>query len=213
LAIGAALNLLPWDGPITHAAISARTATNIDIARRVSFLGTTKVVIAVSALATLAALPRSRRLAAAIAAIALIRPAAEWTLKELVGRQRPPIGDRLVIGSGPSFPSGHPLAAAASWCLIPIVVEVYVSRKWIWWVTVAATWALATSVAASRVWLGVHWTSDVVAALILAVLGVAGAEHAMDKVDARPRVHPPARADRQHRHTNRRADGGRPQPG
>jgi hypothetical protein len=41
---------------------------------------------------------------------------------------------------------------------------------------------LAVAVAASRVWLGVHWTSDVVAGLLLAVLGVLGAERLIEAV-------------------------------
>ena len=107
--------------------------------------------------------------------IALARPLTEFALKELVGRPRP-AGDRMVAGQRVSFPSGHPLATAASWCLLPLVVALYTRRRWIWWSVSVAVWTLAVLVAASRVWLGVHWTSDVVAALALAVLGVAAAE-------------------------------------
>ncbi len=185
LAIGARFDLLFWDAPITRAAVAARTPGNIDFARSVSFLGSTRVVLAVAAVAALVALVRSRRLAAAIVVIAAARPLVEWTIKELIARPRPPLADRLVLGTGWSFPSGHPLAAAASWCLIPLVVELYVRRPWIWWASVVAVWTVALGVAWSRVWLGVHYTSDVVAALCLALLGVLAAEHAMDRTGTR----------------------------
>jgi len=92
-----------------------------------------------------------------------------------VGRERP-AGDQLVPGRGPAFPSGHPMATAASWGMIPLVVALYTVRRHVWWAVTIAVWSLAVMVAASRVWLGVHWTSDVVAGLLLAVLGVAWAE-------------------------------------
>lgn len=185
LAIGARLGWLFWDPPITRAAVGARTPVNVEIARRVSFLGSTKVVVTVALVAALVAVWRSRRLAVAILVIAGVRPLVEWTIKELVARPRPPEVDRLVTGTGYSFPSGHPLAFAASWCLIPLVVELYTRRVAVWWAMVAAVWTLALGVAWSRVWLGVHYTSDVVAALLLALLGVLAAEHVMHRAAVR----------------------------
>ncbi|MGH9264054.1 MAG: phosphatase PAP2 family protein [Acidimicrobiales bacterium] len=178
LAIGAAHEWLPWDRPITKAAVDARTPSTDAVALKVSFLGSTPVVLSVAFVAAAVAWRRSPRLAVAIVVIALARPLAEWALKELIGRDRP-VGDRLVAGRGPSFPSGHPMAAASSWCLLPLVVELYARKPLVWWATVVTTWTLAVGVAATRVWLGVHWTSDVVGGLLLAVLGVAVAERIM----------------------------------
>ena len=128
-----------------------------------------------AAVLALASWRRCPRLALAIVIIALARPLTEHLLKELVGRERPQ-GDQLVPGRGPSFPSGHPLATAASWGLVPLVVGLYTARRAVWWTSAVLVWALAVTVAASRVWLGVHWTSDVVASLLLASLGVLAAE-------------------------------------
>ena len=175
LAMGAVMDALPWDEPITAWVIDARTPWADRLFRRVSFLGSTPVVLGVAAVAAAAAWRRCPRLAMAIVVIALARPLAEWTLKELIDRPRP-AGDRMVDGTGPSFPSGHPLATAASWGLLPLVAGLYVRRRWVWWSIAIGVWVLAVMVAASRVWLAVHWTSDVVASLALAVLGVAGAE-------------------------------------
>ena len=75
--------------------------------------------------------------------------------------------------AGHSFPSGHPLATAASWCMLPLVVALYTRRRVVWWSVAIGVWTLAVLVAVSRVWLGVHWASDVVAGLALAVLGIA----------------------------------------
>src|SRR5688572_19879486 len=95
LAAGALLNVLPWDRPLTAWVVDSRTPWLDAIVRRVSFLGSTKVVLAVAALAALAAARRCPRLAIAIVVIALARPATEWCLKELVSRPRP-AGDRMV---------------------------------------------------------------------------------------------------------------------
>lgn len=179
LAAGALFNLLVWDKPLTAWVVDLRTPWLDGIVRRISFLGSTRVVLVVAGLTALAAARRCPRLALAIVVIAVARPLAEWGLKELISRPRP-AGHRLVNGTGYSFPSGHPLAAAASWCLIPLVLSLYTKRRVIWWSVAIATWTLVVLVSLSRVWLGVHWGSDVVAALALAVLGVAAAERFID---------------------------------
>jgi membrane-associated phospholipid phosphatase len=195
LALGAAFELLPWDEPITRAVVDLRTPTLDAVARRVSWFGSTYVVLTVAAVAALASWRRCPRLALAIIVIALARPLIEFTIKELVGRERP-TGDRLVNGKGPAFPSGHPLATAASWGLVPLVVALYTARRAVWWTSAVAVWLLAVAVAASRVWLGVHWISDVVGGLLLAGLGVLAAERFIDVVHGPgcgPRVQPPRR--------------------
>jgi membrane-associated phospholipid phosphatase len=175
LAIGAWLQVLVWDGPITNAAVNARTSGLDWFFLRVSRMGSTPVVLLVSTVAAGLAWRRCPRLAIAIVVIAFARPLAEWSLKELVARDRP-IGDQLVTGDGHSFPSGHPFATAASWGVLPLVAALYTRRRLLWWCVAVSVWLLVAGVAVSRVWLGVHWTSDVVAGLVLAVLGVAVAE-------------------------------------
>lgn len=175
LALGAAFETLPWDRPITDAAVDARTSWLDDVAINISRLGSTPVVLTVAAVAAGFAWRRCRRLAIAIVVLALARPLVEFVLKELVGRERPD-GNRMVRGRGPSFPSGHPFATAASWGFVPLVVALYTSRRAVWWAVTIGACTLAVLVAASRVWLGVHWASDAIGGLLLATLGVLGSE-------------------------------------
>jgi undecaprenyl-diphosphatase len=176
LGVGAALEALPWDEPITEEVVESRGDHRDSIAERISWFGSTPVVLGVAAGAAAAAFRRCPRLAIAIFVLALARPLSEWGLKELISRDRPPEVDRLVAGRGKSFPSGHPFATALSWGLVPLVVALFTGRRLLWWVTTVAVWTLAVAVAVSRVWLGVHWTSDAIGGLLLAVLAVAGAE-------------------------------------
>jgi undecaprenyl-diphosphatase len=182
LGVGAVAGVLAWDGPITRWVVEARTAQLDSVFLRLSFLGSTPVVLAVSAIAALLAARRCPRLALAILVIAAARPATEFLLKELVSRARPD-GNRLVGGVGYSFPSGHPFAVVASWGMLPLVAALYTKRRLLWWISAVTVWTLAVLVAASRVWLGVHWASDVVAALVLGVLGVALAERYVVRPD------------------------------
>src|SRR5918994_2548327 len=124
LAVGARFGWLEWDQPITDAVVDAGSGDRDDLALAISRFGSTPIVFTVSAVLAAVAWRRCPRLAVAIVVIALARPLTEFLVKELVGRDRP-AGDRLVRGRGPSFPSGHPYAAAASWGMAPLVVALY----------------------------------------------------------------------------------------
>jgi undecaprenyl-diphosphatase len=196
-AVGAAGEWLPWDRPIHRWVLEQRSPWRDSAAMRVSWFGSTYVVLTVAGIAAALASRRCPRLALAIVVLTLARPLTEFALKELVGRERP-VGDRLVRGKGPSFPSGHPYAAAASWGFLPLVVALYTRRRVLWWLASGAAWLLVVLVAASRVWLGVHWASDVVAGILLAVLGVFGAERLLARAHVPCGVHvaPPVADDR-----------------
>jgi undecaprenyl-diphosphatase len=183
LAVGAVGGWLFWDAPITRWMVDSRTAGLNDFFSRVSFLGSTKVVVTVSLAAAALSWRRCPRLAIAIIVVLVARPLAEAALKELVSRDRPPVGDRLVRGRGYSFPSGHPMATAASWGMVPLVAALYTRRRLLWWAIAIGVWVLAVLVGVSRIWLGVHWASDVVAGLALAVLGVALVERLIHAAD------------------------------
>ncbi len=75
--------------------------------------------------------------------------------------------------TGSSFPSGHALLAATFWGL----AAMYVRRSWFWVLAVL----IAVSIAASRVYLGVHFPVDVLAGLALGAVFVA-AGRAIDRV-------------------------------
>jgi membrane-associated phospholipid phosphatase len=84
-------------------------------------------------------------------------------LKHLVDRERPNI--RPLSGfSSWSFPSGHSAAAAACWAAIALVAARHWGRRGR---TAAALGAMliTLAVATSRVLLGVHWLTDVIAGI------------------------------------------------
>jgi membrane-associated phospholipid phosphatase len=167
--------LLLWDQPLTSAAVDSRSPLVDDLALAVSRLGAWSVVFPLGAALAFAASRRCSRLAWIIVVTVAARPGIEWLLKDVVERPRPH-GDRLVPGTGFSFPSGHVLAAVATWAFLPAVVALYTRRRELWWASVAVAGSVVGLVAWSRVWLGVHWTSDVVASLALGFLAINLAE-------------------------------------
>jgi undecaprenyl-diphosphatase len=86
-----------------------------------------------------------------------------WVAKHLVGRSRPGSAERLVGVTGAAFPSGHAAQSVACWVSLAVVVAWVIRNRF---VTVGApllALAIALVVGGSRVYLGVHWPSDVIA--------------------------------------------------
>ena len=122
-------------------------------------------------------------LAAIVVAVVEVRRIPAWTVpvfllvvlggqnlvtnlvKELVDRARPDI-DPLAGFSGASFPSGHSAAAAASYAAFALLLGRRRSQR-VQAGLAGAGAAVAVAVAASRVLLGVHWLTDVLAGLAL----------------------------------------------
>jgi undecaprenyl-diphosphatase len=86
-------------------------------------------------------------------------------IKAIVDRTRPDI-DRLTGFNGPSFPSGHATAAAAVFMAAALVAGIGYRQK-TKAVLAGAAAGGAAMIAASRVFLGVHWLTDVLAGLCL----------------------------------------------
>jgi undecaprenyl-diphosphatase len=84
--------------------------------------------------------------------------------KLIVGRNRPPVSLHLVSESDPSFPSGHATNTTAVLVTLALLLAVYVLRRPLVRVAVVfAAFMVSAAVGISRLVLGVHWPTDVVA--------------------------------------------------
>ncbi len=153
---------------ITHADIwvsahigLVQTPLLVAIAKGLTFLGSSRVMVPVSVALFLALLfYRRRRDASLFGGAMLFGLASETAVKLLVHRARPLL--QLVATSGYSFPSGHATMAALFVCLVLWIFRKDLSpllRALLSGLGVA----LFLAIGASRIWLNVHWTSDVLA--------------------------------------------------
>lgn len=150
----------------------------------VTTLGDTVTLTLVAVLATIALLVlRQARSAVLVGAGSLIGYGLMVGLKHLIGRERPPAEARLLDIDTFSMPSGHAMMATIVYGLI--AVAGYHSSSWVRahrLVLVAAP-VLAVAIGWSRVYLGVHWMTDVVAGWLLGVVFVASATYVVFRTD------------------------------
>lgn len=108
---------------------------------------------------------RNRWVAPFLLAVILGDKLLTWGIKEIVNRARPEI-EAVAATLGPSFPSGHTSTAAASWAAFALVAGRWWGRG-SWPALAGAAVGIAVAVALSRVFLDVHWLTDVLGGLAL----------------------------------------------
>ncbi len=86
-------------------------------------------------------------------------------VKIIVDRERPDIS-RLIGAFGQSFPSGHTATAAAAYASLALVLGRHRSRR-VRAALAGIAAAITIAVASSRVLLGVHWLTDVIAGVFV----------------------------------------------
>ena len=84
-------------------------------------------------------------------------------LKTAVGRARPEIVPHLTEAGGASFPSGHSFNSAVVFIAIALAFATLSARASVRAVVIGAAVVLSLAVAWTRVWLGVHFPTDVIA--------------------------------------------------
>lgn len=127
-----------------------------------SFLGS-GAWLSVLAIATLMLFTRKKDLAAMTQIIlgAIGGDLIQFGLKLIFRRDRPSLVEPLVQVTGYSYPSGHSVGAAAVYFTLALILSERLQSEKKRIVLFFATFILVSSVALSRLYLGVHYPSDV----------------------------------------------------
>lgn len=115
----------------------------------------------------------TRRVAIWAATTIIVGGLLGFALKLIVSRARPSLPDPVALAPGEAFPSGHALHVTLGAGVLVLLILPRLSA-WGRLLTWVIAWFLVVSVAYTRVALGVHWVSDVVAGVMLGVAVLAG---------------------------------------
>lgn len=149
-----------FDTPVTEA------VTGLDVPvgvwEALTFLGGSLLIVLGTLLVVALLAMRRVRLAVAVAVALLFATVATDQVKELIARPRPP-GPPLAPAVGYSFPSGHTLESTATYGLIALVVWRSRLRSAVRRAAIGVAITLPFLIGLSRIALGVHYPSDVLA--------------------------------------------------
>src|SRR6476620_11521514 len=154
------------DPAVTDAVVSHRTPVLTVLAHALTAIGS-EVSIGLLTLVVVTWLVLRRRDLAAAAVVGgamVVGSALTLALKHVVGRARPPAATMLgAFDSGYSFPSGHTAYSTVFFGLVAGLLLRETQSASQRWLVVSAWIVVSAAIGASRLYLGYHWLTDVLA--------------------------------------------------
>ncbi len=144
-----------------------RTATLTDVVQVITWAGSAFLLVPLALIACLAFARAGLRREALAVALSLggAMLISDW-VKLLVSRPRPPVEHLQAITSS-SFPSGHAMQASAFWFSLVFAIPAAGASPKLTRVASGLALLIVLAVAASRVYLGVHYPADVLVGVLL----------------------------------------------
>jgi len=132
--------------------------------RDITALGGTTLVVAVTAVSVLAFVFHKRRAHAMVmAGVVLAAWGSSQATKALYGRPRPDLVPHEAYVYSGSFPSGHSTMSTAAFLTLAMLIASLEARRRSKALAYAVAALFVVGVGFSRVYLGVHWPTDVLA--------------------------------------------------
>src|SRR5260221_5711801 len=152
------------DHRVLNLVATLRTPSLDQVLYVVTFLGNAQTLVVLTAVAALVALLAGRLRDAVLLVLAVVAGALFFeVVKLVVQRPRPPLEDARIVQGGFSFPSGHSTLAATVYGTVAYLL-IRGIRQDRWKVLVGSGAVLVVlAIGVSRIYLGVHYPSDVLA--------------------------------------------------
>lgn len=157
-------------------------STQIAVRDLTALGGTLPLTALVAIVASYLYLKSHVRTAATVIASSLLGVAVSQVLKTLVDRGRPDIVPQLVQEVSGSFPSGHAMMSALVYLTLGAMIARLEDTKSVRIFVMCVAMALPVAIGVSRVYLGVHWPTDVAAGWCLGALWVVAVSRILDAV-------------------------------
>ncbi|MEU6660293.1 phosphatase PAP2 family protein [Streptomyces sp. NPDC046821] len=125
------------------------------------------------------------RLALWVAATCVVGTLLQQGVKAAVDRPRPVWPDPVDSAHYAAFPSGHAMTATVVCGLVLWLLRRYDAGRIVWRTACAIAAVSVIGVGLTRLWLGVHWPSDVLGGWLLGALTVTVAVTAYDRLPGR----------------------------